>query len=204
VQTKIGNIFCVPDLSVLDALLDQLLVLIHQSALYLLHVVTIHEALTLDQLELFVMVVRITKERGGCWCCGSAAIFASTTLGFTLGARGGGLRLDRRQAASKSATVTSSLFRERIFFRAKRWHAHYLIPGENTNRTHSVKRSNATLSRQIFLLKSLHGIQRLFLFHFAVLRLHSWMSLAHVSPFVPVVVGARTDYCWLGICLFVN
>jgi hypothetical protein len=95
-------------------------VLIHQSALYLLHVVTIHEALTLDQLELFVMVVRIRKERGG--CCGSDAIFASTTFGFTLGARG--LSLDRRQAASKSATITSSLFRERIFFRAKRWHEH--------------------------------------------------------------------------------
>lgn len=93
-------------LSVFDALLDELLVLIHQSPLDLLHVVTIHEALTLDQLKLFVMVVRIRKERGG---CRSDAIFASTTLGFTLGARE--LSLNRRQAASKSASITSSLFR---------------------------------------------------------------------------------------------
>lgn len=119
-------------LSLFDALLDQLFVLIHQSALYLLHVVTIHEPLTLDQLELFVMVVRITKERGG-GCRSDGAIFASTTLGFTLGARE--LSLDRRQAASKSASITSSLFRERVcstplrenlfspIGRAKRWHS---------------------------------------------------------------------------------
>jgi hypothetical protein len=134
-------------------------VLIHQSPFYLLHVVTIHEPLTLDQLELFVMVVRITKERGG-GCRSGGAIFASTTLGFTLGARK--LSLDRRQAASKSASITSSLFRASLqhaanlfspIERAKRWHS----PGKTLTELAKAQKENvpATLSSRIFVLKRL-------------------------------------------------